>query len=95
MRIRYTETALSEIDAIVSYIRRDNATAAQAVAGAIQKTIGWISRQPEAAPVVHRKQVRAKMVKPYAFRVYYVVDGGDLIIRNVRSTRQRRPWETK
>jgi plasmid stabilization system protein ParE len=95
MRIRYTDTALGEIDEIISYIERDNAAAAEAVAGAIETTVAWLSRQWEAAPVVYQENVRAKIVKPYAYRVYYVVDDNELIIRNVRSTRQQRPWEKK
>jgi plasmid stabilization system protein ParE len=95
MRIRYTDTALGEIDEIISYIERDNAAAAEAVADAIETTVAWLSRQWEAAPVVYQENVRAKMVKPYAYRVYYVVDDNELIIRNVRSTRQQRPWENK
>jgi hypothetical protein len=45
--------------------------------------------------VVYKENVRAKIVKPYAYCVYYVVDDNELIIRNVRSTRQQRPWEKK
>lgn len=93
MRVRYTDTALAEIDEIVSYISRDNPKAAAEVAAAIEKTIASVAARPASAPVVYEGEVRAKMVGRYQYRVFYVVKGDELLVRNVRSTRRRRPWE--
>lgn len=93
MTIRFTETALAEIEEILSYISERNPSATVRVANAITDTIAWIKARPEAPPIVHSDNVRAKLVGRFQYRVYYEVQGGDLIIRNVRSTRRQRPWE--
>jgi len=50
MRVRYTLTAVAEIREICSYIRQDNPVAAAQVGAAIERTVAWITRHPEAAP---------------------------------------------
>jgi plasmid stabilization system protein ParE len=93
MRVRYTDTALAEINKILSYIALDNPGAAAEVAAAIEKAITLVARRPGLGPVVHGEDVHAKLVGRFQYRVFYVVRGDELIVRNVRSTRQRRPWE--
>jgi toxin ParE1/3/4 len=93
MRVRYTATALAEIAEIISYIAKDNPKAAGDVARAIERTVALISNHPKAAPVVHEDNVRARRAGRYQYRVFYVVEEDELIIRNVRSTRRMRPWE--
>ncbi len=92
MIIRYTDTALDEIDEILSYIAGDNPAAAAHVAAAIERAIDTIAHQPESAPIIHGREVRAKLLVRYPYRVFYMQRGTELIIRNVRSTRrQMRP----
>ena len=93
MIARYTETALSEIDEILSFIAQDNPAAAARVVEAIELSIDHIAEQPEAAPVVHEQSVRAKLVKGYPYRIFYQLRSDDLIIRNVRSTSRQLPWK--
>jgi len=91
MTIRYTDTALDEIGEILSYIARDNPRAATEVAAAIERAIDAVERQPESAPVVYGRDVRAKRLVRYPYRVFYMARDGELIVRNVRSTRRRLP----
>jgi len=93
MRIRFTETALAEIEEVLSYISERNPNAATEIADAIRRTVAWINARPQASPVVHSPDVRAKRVGRFQYRVYYELRGDDLIIRNVRSTRRQPPWE--
>jgi plasmid stabilization system protein ParE len=93
MKVRYTDTALGEIDEICSYIARDNPHAASDVADAIERTVGLITERPESAPAVHGGEVRARLVRGFQFRLFYVIEGRGLIIRNIRRTKQSRPWE--
>jgi plasmid stabilization system protein ParE len=91
--VRLTATALAEIEDICAYISRDNAAAAASVSAAIQRTITSIAKRPKLAPVVHNGRVRAKLVERFQYRVFYEVEDGVVIVRNVRSTRRLRPWE--
>jgi plasmid stabilization system protein ParE len=93
MRVRYTETALAEIDHIIEYVAQENVIAAAKVSAAIERSISWIERWPRTPPVVHTGGVRAKLVTGYQYRIFYTVDGDEVVLRNVRSTRQLRPWE--
>ena len=60
MKVRYTDTALAEIDEIISYIARDNPRAAADVAAAIEKTIASAARRPASAPVSTRTTYEQK-----------------------------------
>jgi hypothetical protein len=44
-------------------------------------------------PIVYAGNVRAKLVSGYQYRIFYAIEGDQLIIRNIRSTRRLRPWE--
>jgi plasmid stabilization system protein ParE len=93
MSVRLTEIAFAEIREIYAYIAKDNPVAAAAVAAAIERTIAAIEKRPTLAPIVHDGKVRAKLVERFQYRIFYEVEGQLVIIRNVRSTRRRRPWE--
>jgi len=93
MRIRFTETALEEVDDILSYIARHNPSAALEVSEAIVDAVAWINARPRASPVVYPGDVRAKPIGRFQYRIYYAIRGDELIIRNIRSTRRQRPWE--
>ncbi len=92
MTVRYTATALAEI---CSYIAKDNERAAASVAAAIERAILAIARRPESAPVVYQGRIRAKLVGRFQYRIFYEIEGPDVIIRNIRSTRRLRPWESE
>jgi plasmid stabilization system protein ParE len=94
MSVRLTETAAAEIDEICEYIAKDNPVAAAAVAAAIERTIAAIEKRPTLAPIVHDGKVRAKLVERFQYRIFYEVEGQVVIVRNVRSTRSLRPWES-
>ena len=93
MSVRLTETAFADIREIYAYIAKDNPVVAAAVAAAIERTIAAIEKRPTLAPIVHDGKVRAKLVERFQYRIFYEVEGQVVIIRNVRSTRRRRPWE--
>jgi toxin ParE1/3/4 len=94
MKVVYTDTALAEMEEICSYIGQDNSTAAVEVAAAIRRTVDRLAKRPKSAPIVHGAKVRAKLVERFQYRVFFEVEGDALIVRNVRSTRRQRPWES-
>jgi plasmid stabilization system protein ParE len=70
MTVRYTATALVEIEEICSYIAKENERAAAGVAAAIERAITAIAQRPQSAPVVYDGRVRAKLVGRYQYRVF-------------------------
>ncbi len=93
MNARYTATALAEIDQILSYIATDNPGAAADLADEIKEMVRRISEHPKLAPVVYAGDVRAIVIGRFDYRIFYVFRDKELIIRNVRSMKRRRPWE--
>jgi plasmid stabilization system protein ParE len=94
MKVRHTATALEEIDEICAYIAKDSVDTAADIADAIERAIALIAERPNFGPVVHG-DVRARLVPRYGFRIFYVIAGSEIIIRNVRRARRSRPWEDK
>jgi plasmid stabilization system protein ParE len=93
MRIVFTETAIDEVDEILSYIAQRSPAAAVKVADAIKQAVARAAARPQSSPIVFDGDVRAKLVGRFQYRVYYAVRNDELIIRNIRSTRRQRPWE--
>lgn len=90
MKIRYTKTALDEIDEILSYIARDNPLAADEVAAVLRASIDRLAQFPRLAVETDEPGVRVAPVLPYRYLVFYGADQGSIIIRNVRhSSRER------
>lgn len=65
MKIRYTATALTEIDEIFSYIANDNLAAANRVIDSIEHAIGLIGKLPKIGRVKYRHIVRMLPVRRY------------------------------
>jgi len=92
MRARYTETALGEIDQILSLIAKDNPLAAEEVAAVLQSTIRRLTDYPRLAVETDDPNIRVAPVLPYRYLIFYGIEDETLIIRNVRhSARERRP----
>lgn len=89
MKVRYTETALEEIEDILSYIARDNPTAAFKVSATILAAIGRLAEFPRTGAETDAPSVRVTPVLPYRYLVFFSFDNQTLIVRNVRhSSRQ-------
>jgi plasmid stabilization system protein ParE len=49
MRVRYTETALRELDNIFAYIAKNSITGASSVVGRVEQLIGQLTEFPHMA----------------------------------------------
>jgi len=90
MRVRYTETALEEIEYILSHIAKDNSSAALRVSVTILGTIDRIADFPRTAVETDTAGVRVTPVLPYRYLIFFSVADETLVVRNVRhSARQQ------
>ena len=94
MRVRFTATAFAELIEIRDYIAKDNPTAAKAVIFRVEEVVGRIGRFPYIARAIDQSGVRVFPVGPFPYLVFYTVQGDEVIIRNVRHARRRRPGES-
>ena len=91
MNVRYTETALREVDEILSHIAADNPLAADEVAAVLQTTVRRLSDYPRLAIETDDPSVRVMPVLPYRYLIFYEIADNKIIIRNVRQSARQRP----
>jgi plasmid stabilization system protein ParE len=89
MNVRYTEVALDEIEEILAYIAKDNATAAHKVSATIRATINRIADFPETGVETDAPGIRVAPVLPYRYLVFFGISDGSIVIRNVRHSARR------
>jgi len=90
MRVRYTRTALREVEEILSYLATRNPSAAAAVGARIEQVIAWIGQFPRIGYAIEN-DVRMLPLGRYPFVIFYSVGRDEVIIRNVRHSARLRP----
>jgi toxin ParE1/3/4 len=90
MKVRYTGTALAEIDDILSFIAKDSPQAASEVAAVMLATVTRLADYPRLAMETDVPDVRAAPVLPYRYLVFYSTHNNTLIVRNVRHAARER-----
>ena len=93
MRIRFLRTAAVELDRALTYVHEQDPAAAKRMAHAIASALDWIARWPEASRELSGTDIRTTLVPRYQYRIFYKVIGDEVVVRNIRSTRQLRPGE--
>ncbi len=84
MKVRYTETALYEVEEILAYIAKENPLAADEVAAVIRASIDRLANFPRLAIETDVTGVRVAPVLPYRYLVFYSVTDGAVVVRNIR-----------
>jgi plasmid stabilization system protein ParE len=90
MKIRYTETSLVEIDGIIAYISKLNATAAARIVARVEQTIANLGDYPELAQTADETNVRRM---PSAAILFYTIEADEVVILHVRHAARQWPWE--
>jgi addiction module RelE/StbE family toxin len=88
MKLRWSETALHELDDIFSYVFEQNRTAAAAVAKRIRERAMLLEEFPWAGHKTDFGGVRALSVVRYPFVIFYVIDedANEVSVVSVRHT---------
>jgi plasmid stabilization system protein ParE len=93
MKVRYTETALVEIDEIFAYIAKHNVKAAATIVDRARATIDQLASYPRLGQVASESGVRTIQIGRYPFLVFYALEQDEVVILHVRHTARRRPWD--
>ena len=91
MKVRYTDTALAEINDILSYIAKDNPLASNEVRTVMRATVARLADFPRLAIETDVPDVRVAPVLPYRYLIFYSLHDDSLVIRNVRHTARKWP----
>ena len=95
MRVRFTSTALLEVDEIFAYIAQHNPTAAATLVERIEQAAERLSGSPHAGPKTDEPSVRQLTVRRSPYLLLYTVEADEVVILHVRHGARRRPWELK
>ena len=93
MKVRWSETALAEIDNIFLYVSEYNRSAAAAVVERIEALTALLEEFPLVGHLTDEAEVRVLSVVRYPFLIFYTIDNaaGEIVILHVRHTSQERP----
>jgi plasmid stabilization system protein ParE len=93
MKVRWSETALAQLDDIFAYIYERNRSAALSVAKRIEDLAALLGEFPFIGHLTDEAKVRAIPVVRYPFVIFYAIDAatGEVVILHVRHTAQERP----
>jgi addiction module RelE/StbE family toxin len=89
MRIRYTPRAFADREAIFHYIEERSPQAAGDVFRRIKQRINELAEQPYTGTKTTRPGIYKLWIAPYPYRVFYRVDGDDIVILRIRHTSRR------
>jgi plasmid stabilization system protein ParE len=84
MKVRYTDTAATEVEEILEYIAQHNPSAAVRVNLRIHQTTDLLADFPEIAQMTDEPGIRRTPVGRYPLLVYYTVEGNEVVILHVR-----------
>jgi toxin ParE1/3/4 len=91
MKVRYTARAFAERERIFSYLDERSPQAARRIIGRIIQRIRALEHNPYSGRRTDRGELYTFWVAATTYRVYYRVDGEEVIIIHIRHTSQR-PW---
>ena len=91
MTFRYTDTAASELEEILSHVSGRNLPAAAKIGARVQQTIDSLIRFTEMAQMTDEPGVRRMPVGRYPFLILYTVSDDELGILHVRHTARSYP----
>lgn len=93
MIVRFTESARVDLQKLLARIATDNAAAAAAVGLAIKEATVRLSLFPRMGTETDQPGIFMKIVRPYRYLIFYRIDRGTVVIRNVRHAARTRPTE--
>jgi toxin ParE1/3/4 len=93
MKVRWSETALTEIEDIFSYIHENSRSAATAVVNRIEGLTSLLGEFPLIGHLADEAGVRVLPVVRYPFLIFYAIDHGanEVVILHVRHAARERP----
>ena len=93
MKVRYTATALAEVDEIFAYLSDRSPAAAKRVVARVEQTIKNLANFPEMAQEANEPGTRRMPVGRYPFIIFYTIEADEVVILHIRHGARRWPWE--
>jgi toxin ParE1/3/4 len=93
MNVRWSQTALAQLDDIFLYIHERNRSAALSVTNRVEELASLLGEFPFIGHLTDETDVRILPVVRYPFAIFYTIDDvvGEVVILHVRHTAQEPP----
>jgi toxin ParE1/3/4 len=93
MKVRWSQTALTELDDIFFYIYERNRSAAISVTKRVEELASLLGEFPFIGHLTDEADIRILPVVRYPFAIFYAIDdaAGAIVILHVRHTAQEPP----
>jgi plasmid stabilization system protein ParE len=93
MKVRWSQTALAQLDDIFLYIYQSNRSAALSVTKRVEELASLLGEFPFIGHLTDEADVRILPVVRYPFVIFYTIDdaAGEVVILHVRHTAQAPP----
>jgi toxin ParE1/3/4 len=95
MKVRYTATALRELNEILAYVAERNVGAAAAVRVRIENLVGQLSLFPFMAQETELIGVRRLPLGNFPYAIFYTVEGDEVVVLHVRHGARRPLWDLR
>jgi toxin ParE1/3/4 len=92
MKVRFTQPALADLQRIYDYISKDNPTAASRVVKSLIDRAMVLERAPYQGRETSEPNARVIVVPRFRYFIFYMIEGGEVLITHIRHTSRRRPW---
>jgi plasmid stabilization system protein ParE len=93
MKVRYTDTALGELEDIFSYLFKHNPAVARAVAARVSDISALLADYPFLGREADEPGVRIASLVRYPFLIFYTVSTDEVVILHVRHAARLWPWD--
>ena len=88
MNIRYSRRALSQLASVYEYLQRRNRSSAENVSASIRSTIARLREMPRLGKPTDEADVHVIIEPEYLYRVFYRVEGQQVIVIRILHGRQ-------
>ena len=92
MKVRYTDTAVGELEDVFKYLFDRNPAAAKAVAMCVKDVVALLADYPLIGRESDETGVRVASLVRYPFLIFYTVSPDELVILHVRHAARLLPW---
>jgi plasmid stabilization system protein ParE len=89
MKLRYTRTALRQIDTTLDYIALRSPQGARSVNKRIIAALALMQEYPQAGQMTSREGMRRIVLAPYPYVIFYRVAADEIVVSRFRHTAQR------
>lgn len=84
MKLRFTRTALKQIEQALSYIAERSPSGARRVSDRISATVDLVKHYPHAGQATSRKHVRRIVLTPYPYVIFYRHTATEVVVMRFR-----------